>query len=305
MDDRPPGTRLRPSRPIRVYPPAGRYGRLQPHGRDLFRSFPAVGKLVEALSPALFRANSPTVDGDDMERDLTRIPGVSSANVVVGDQQQVLEIHLVASGRDEDLIRRDVQTLLAARWGLELDAAHVSLLELDADLSEVGGSPSAQPSPARTAPESVSPAAPAPSAARAQAAAAPPPVTATGAVHILSMSLSMRESAAQATVTLSRDGLDAVGEASGVPSLSGQQKVVAAATLAALEALDQRLASFSLVDVTVARVSGHDVVVSMLASWEGGVETQVVGAARVGPAGDLRAVAESVTQAGAAVTGPR
>src|SRR5687767_10042236 len=84
-----------------------------------------------SMSSGAFRANAPDVDIPAMERDLSRIPAVSSARIVIqGDE--VHEVHIVCgTGRSPKLIGRDVQSLLAARWGVDIDHRKVSVVQLE------------------------------------------------------------------------------------------------------------------------------------------------------------------------------
>ena len=57
-----------------------------------------------------FRANAPVIDLAALERDLARIPSVGSAKVLLDDDEQVREIHVVCgSDRSPAMVGRDVQ----------------------------------------------------------------------------------------------------------------------------------------------------------------------------------------------------
>src|SRR5437764_10186447 len=111
-----------------------------------------------SLGPGSFRANAPDLDIDAVERDLARIPAVTSARVIVEDQL-LTEVHIVCGpGRSPKLINRDVQSLLAARWGVDVDHRKVSVVQLaDEEIDLTADQlpmdvPSTEPSPgARTA----------------------------------------------------------------------------------------------------------------------------------------------------------
>ncbi len=79
-----------------------------------------------------------------LEEDLLRIPGVVAARLIGGDT--VEEVHIVASnGRNPKQIVRDVQSLAAAGFGIEVDHRVVSVVQLEegqpAEKSEVVGRP--------------------------------------------------------------------------------------------------------------------------------------------------------------------
>ena len=233
-----------------------------------------------SMSSGAFRANAPSLDVEAMERDLGRIPAVTSARVVV-EGEELRELHIVCgSGRSPKLVGRDVQSLLAARWGVDVDHRKVSVVQLE------GEEPLPEPSAADADSE------------RDDAAAGPAarPSAATGAA-IATLSLSLTANAAEATVTVSSGERDATGTATGLPSSSGQRRLAAAATLGALASLEPRLMGYTVSDITLVRMGAEDVVVTTMTGWRDGVEVNVAGAAPIGGAGELRAAAESVLRA--------
>lgn len=226
-----------------------------------------------SMSPGAFRANTPAVDAEAMERDLARIPAVTSARVVIEDDE-LREVHVVSTaGRSAKLVGRDVQSLLAARWGADVDHRKVSVVQLEG--AEEGDEGTAEG------------AAPAPGAPSLKASLA----------TVESLTISLTGSGAEATVTVSVGGRQGTGSASGIPSAAGQRRLAAAATLDALAAVDSRLAGFALGDIATMRMGTDDVIVTTLTGWANGIETSVAGAAPIGAAGELRAAAESVLRA--------
>jgi hypothetical protein len=76
------------------------------------------------------RDNDPAVRLRNLEADLARVAGVSSARVVGDDVPR--EIHVVAnSERPPKQVVRDVQSLAAARFGISIDHRIVSVVQLD------------------------------------------------------------------------------------------------------------------------------------------------------------------------------
>ncbi|MDQ3941296.1 MAG: hypothetical protein M3238_08100 [Actinomycetota bacterium] len=68
------------------------------------------------------------------QSDLTKIPGVTSARVV--GESQLDEIHIVATrDRSPKQIMRDVRSLAAAGYGLDIDHRIVSVAQVDGDRS--------------------------------------------------------------------------------------------------------------------------------------------------------------------------
>jgi hypothetical protein len=211
-----------------------------------------------------------------MERDLARIPAVSSARVVI-DDDELREVHIVcAVGRSPKLVGRDVQSLLAAQWGVDIDHRKVSVVQLEGDPDAVE-EPAAEP-----AERSVSPSA----------------STATSsAPSIASVAVAASGQSAEATVTVKLAGRTATGRTKGVPSWTAQRRLTAEATLEALAELDQRLAGYGVAEVTAVRMGTEDVVIVTVSGWADGLEVNVAGAASIGPAGELRAAADAVLRA--------
>ena len=225
-----------------------------------------------------FRANAPEIDVPAMERDLARIPAVSSARVVE-DGGQVHEVHIVCgTGRSPKLIGRDVQSLLAARWGVDIDHRKVSVVQL-----EDGGGVDLTEEEATVAEETT----PAPPGAGSPAA--------RPAVVRVAVSVSGED--AEATVTVAADGRSAEGTARGVPSWAAQRRLAAAATLGALRELDPAVGSCEIAEISVVGHGAESVVVVAVATWRDGAERTLAGAAPVGAGGELRAAADSVLRA--------
>jgi hypothetical protein len=76
------------------------------------------------------RDDDPAVRLRNLEADLARVAGVSSARVVGDDTPR--EIHVVATAeRPPKQVVRDVQSLAAARFGISIDHRIVSVVQLD------------------------------------------------------------------------------------------------------------------------------------------------------------------------------
>lgn len=99
-----------------------------PEGRDYPKSVPA-------------RDEDPAIRLRNLEADLARVAGVSSARVV-GDEAP-REIHIVATAeRPPKQVVRDVQSLAAARFGISIDHRIVSVVQLDEHVSLETAAPS-------------------------------------------------------------------------------------------------------------------------------------------------------------------
>jgi hypothetical protein len=80
------------------------------------------------------RDDDPAVRLRNLEADLARVAGVSSARVVGDDTPR--EIHVVATAeRPPKQVVRDVQSLAAARFGISIDHRIVSVVQLDEQVS--------------------------------------------------------------------------------------------------------------------------------------------------------------------------
>ena len=229
------------------------------------------------MSTGAFRANAPDIDIVSMERDLSRIPAVGSVRVVLDEDAMLSEVHVVCSvGRSPKLVGRDVQSLLAARWGIDVDHRKVSVVQVEAEELDDA---------APTEPDVVLPRDPAP-------AARPQPESGTG-LEVRSMSITVHGDDAEVAVEVAWDGRTAAADASGAASWSSQRELVLAATFDAFAQLDARLASATAGLALVLGSRGEDIALVTISAWHHGVERTVAGAAVVGALGELRAAADA------------
>ena len=241
------------------------------------------------------------MDVEAIERDLARIPAVSSVRVIVeGDQVQ--EVHIVCGiGRSPKLINRDVQSLLAARWGVDVDHRKVSVVQLPDEIDLTTEPAGDEPPAVADSPELTgsSELAGSPEPADTPELAETPELALPGSTgaHVLEMSVSVSDKLCEVTVALGHGEQRVTGLATGVPSLDGQRRAVAGATLVALANIDPGLVSYGVSDAITVHLGGELVVVTTISGWRDGAQRTVVGAARVGNLGELRAVAESVLRA--------
>jgi len=74
---------------------------------------------------------------EDIESALARIPSVTAARVVTGATGRIAEVHVLARrDRAPKQLVRDVQSVVLASFGLELDYRTVSVVQLDDPLIE-------------------------------------------------------------------------------------------------------------------------------------------------------------------------
>jgi len=90
-------------------------------------------------SEATAKGKSITVS--ELEQLLTDLRGIRSARVVVNEWGGIEEIHVLAgTERNPKQLVRDVESALAARWGVEVDHKKVSIAQLKDDDSDVPAS---------------------------------------------------------------------------------------------------------------------------------------------------------------------
>ena len=228
---------------------------------------------------AAFRANPPPLDISAMEDDLARIPAVSSARVVIEDEE-VREVHVVCGGgRSAKIVSRDAQSLLAARWGIEVDHRKISVVQLQDPEAPAGGGPDLDIREGGDGREE-----------RRAAPGGPEPV-------IISLAVSMTGVEGETAVTVELGGRVSTGRATGGPSWTGQRRLAALAALEAICELHPRAAGLTLADITAVRLGSDEVVVVTVTGWRDGFERSWAGAAPIGAAGELRAAAEAVLRA--------
>jgi len=205
---------------------------------------------------------------EDAIRSLRDVHGVS----LRGEGDEVREVHiLTTSRRPAKQIVRDVQTLLLTRFERSIDHRIVSVAY--ADPSDPA------PRPAAAVPQAAAPA-PAPAPVRTME---PVPVSEEAdRVRFESANVYVSGARVQAQVELRWKGTHRLGSASGWSTRGGAQRLLAAATLAAVqEFLDDDLA-LSLEDVSFRRIGRHRaaiVGVELLAHRE---SKSLVGACTVG-----------------------
>lgn len=166
--------------------------------------------------------------GPAIETLLVRIPSVSAARVMVEDPARVTEIHLVADRtRAPKQIVRDVQTVVLAEIGIEIDYRTVSIVQLD-DV-----------------------AAPAPGASSASGESEPP----QRRVELASVSTDVRAAVTEVRIEVRSDGAAFGGTARG--PASAWEKLVARAVVDALSPLTASVSEVDEVRVVdgVARIA--------------------------------------------------
>lgn len=175
--------------------------------------------------------HTPRVTVDDIERTLGSIAEIKAARVVTSPDGQIQEIHVLAlPNKSPKQLVRDIESALQAAWGIEVDHKKISIAQLGAD---------AVPAEEIAAPE-----------ARAR---------------IDSITANVSGVHSTVAIRLEIEGEMYLGEAAGPASQTGRQRLVAQATLNAVEQYVHGAHSFALEDVTVCQLGRERVAVCCVA----------------------------------------
>jgi len=183
----------------------------------------------------------------EIEDALSQVAEIRAARVVTGPDGTIAEIHVLAlpSKLPKQLVR-DIESTLMAAFGIAIDHKVISIAQLGHE-----NVPEAEPTAATTRARIVT-------------------VTVTGAgTH------------ARVDVKLSIDGEPYEGSATGPASETSQRRLVAQATLAAIEQYLQGAFTFALEDVGVTRLGRETVAVACVALVTGFGEQAYAGSALV------------------------
>jgi hypothetical protein len=199
-----------------------------------------------------------------IERELCRLPDVSVARLVADGVGRIIEAHIIAAPtKHPKQIVRDVQSVLLAEFGLELDRKVVSVVELGDD--DFGG-PADDRAPGRR----------------------------PSIVSIQSETNGLRS---LVRVTLGNDDGESVGTAQGSIATTARHRLVANATIDALRRLDPAAECLDVEDAQVVRVGASDVAVVTIVFVAPPTEQVVSGSAIVRANHEADAVARAVLDA--------
>lgn len=208
----------------------------------------------------------------EFEDELRRLPGIIAASVVTGPDAVPTEVHVLAEpGKAAKQVVRDVQSYALAKHGLAIDHRIVSVVQIGAD--EVGIPPHPEIDVVETEDE----------AAHAPRAA------------ISSIMLRTAGTESEAVVVLATGGHVFEGRVVGPGAASQRPRLVAQATL---RALDELLGTTAEVDnAAVVSVGGRDVAVSVLTVMVPRTGEHVVAGSALVRGDESDAVARSVLDA--------
>lgn len=166
---------------------------------------------------------------DDIERTLGSVAEIKAARVVATPEGVIQEIHVLAlPNKSPKQLVRDIESTLMATFGIEVDHKKISIAQLGAD------APSMQDSTAGG------------DAARAR---------------IVSINANVTGPHMTVTVALEIEGDTYTGEVAGPASQTGRLRLVAMATLDAIEQYAHGAYSFAMEDVSVIQLGRERVAV--------------------------------------------
>ncbi len=163
----------------------------------------------------------------DLESIICRLRDVISARVITGDTGDIVEIHVLTEAtRAPKQVVRDIESAVMATLGMELDHRKVSVAQVAGN----GHKPQQQ-----------------------------------GRLKFSDVSISLDGSRAEATVHLGRSGVVHTGTASGLSSSNSQMKLVATATLRAVEDAGAADGTMVVEDMTTGvTLAGKNIVVVLV-----------------------------------------
>ena len=184
---------------------------------------------------------------EDVERALTGLKDVRSARIVTNDAGGILEIHVVAdTARSAKMVARDVESILVAKIGLSIDHRKISVAQVEGEeTAEAGPTSRAEAKPAK----------------RVEAPAGLHLTPEDKRIEFVGVSLAQSNLVAQARVELSRDGVGTVAEATGADSTDSVLRIVAEATMEAVQRYFENGGLFTVTAVEQMTVGGKPIVV--------------------------------------------
>ena len=201
---------------------------------------------------------------EDVERALTGLKDVRSARIVTNDAGGILEIHVVAdTARSAKMVARDVESILVAKIGLSIDHRKISVAQVEGEeTAEAGQTSQAEARPAK----------------RVEAPAGLHLTPEDKRIEFVGVSLAQSNLVAQARVELSRDGVGTVAEATGADSTDSVLRIVAEATMEAVQRYFENGGLFTVTAVEQMTVGGKPIVVVVVAHVYERGERVLVGA---------------------------
>ena len=200
---------------------------------------------------------------EDVEQALTGLKDVRSARIVADDNGGILEVHVVAdTARSAKMVARDVESMLVAKVGLSIDHRKISVAQVDDDAGEA----------AEARPKG-HPTTPVPEAQGGLKLASD-----DRRIEFVGVSLAQSNLVAQARVELLRDGVGTVAEATGADSTDSVLRLIAEATLEAVQRYFDDGGMFTVTAIEQMTVGGKPIIVVCVAHVYERHERVLVGA---------------------------
>jgi hypothetical protein len=220
--------------------------------------------------------DQPVFDLPALEHELCRIPEVTAARVVAGEDGEIEEVHILAlPSKHPKQVVRDVQSVAMATFNVDVDRRLVSVVQLDAGTTETLFA---------SDPENGE-------------LTEPRPVEGSNRIAIVSVSAIPTGVRCTAEVVLSRAGQQATGTADGLVSTNSLPRVVGHATMNALRVLEPAATRADLETASVLHLGDRAVALATIVIVVPPYEEVCSGSAVVRVAGELDAVARAVLDA--------
>lgn len=208
----------------------------------------------------------------EIEEALKEINEVEAARIILGDNGSVEEVHVLAlAGKGPKNLVRDIESTLIAKFGLAVDHKKISIAQMSGDSSlesDRDGSPD-----------------------RSQGERARP--------QIVSVGLEARGSHTRVTVVLGSNGMEYRGAAEGPTTRTGRMRLVALATLEAVERFAGLPYTLALEDVALVPLGHQEVVVTCISMVKPEGEVGFSGSAIAGDKGNdtvVRATLDAINR---------
>jgi hypothetical protein len=219
---------------------------------------------------------------------LRRLRGVSSAHIVLDVNNQIAEVHIIATGdRLPKQIVRDVETTVLAMLHVKVDHRKISVAQIDPK----GGVPTEEPVETRgfrprIAPPPSRPASEEPLgddfSAAAEKRGSVAALAALPRLRFMGMNLQVSGSGCQATVELSRGRVLSTGDSSGPGPGKGALRSLAEATLGAVMHCYQDGPAFVLEEIAFTSLGQKEIVLVSVSFQRGREVIQLLGSTFVG-----------------------
>jgi len=168
---------------------------------------------------------------EEIEDTLCQVAEIKAVRVVASPEGHILEVHVLAlPTKSPKQLVRDVESTIMARFGISIDHKKISIAQLGQEVMPSNGS---KPKDDRA--------------------------------KIISIHAAVSGVHSTVTVHLELGDVECVGEATGPASQTGRQRLVALATLNAIEQYADDTNSFALEDVTVTQLGRERVAVACVA----------------------------------------